>query len=362
VQRATPVGSWWPIGLIMLAASGVARAQDTETGHLLALTVRGGTMATDDQRLVLGFDREGASAELTGALRPLPWLAGELGLGALLVGGREGAGALLDASLGLRVLPRLGRVTLHARAALGLGITGTLVVPVLSGSAGFWVDITDEWSIGLDLGVRHVVWEDGATQTSDAVFLGGGLSLAVRPRSSPPSPRLPTPPAMRVVHRERAERRAIAAPPPSDPEALMLLVERAVPASVTRSVASMIPPLLFEHDRADLSSCGEASLYDLVRAVDEAPSDARIVIEGHADGTGEDLYNHTLSRQRAEAVRDFLVSHGVAPARIELRAAGEGAPLVAGTDERSLSLNRRVVVHFERTLSVSRDVAPGGAP
>jgi outer membrane protein OmpA-like peptidoglycan-associated protein len=140
----------------------------------------------------------------------------------------------------------------------------------------------------------------------------------------------------------------------SDLQAILLaglLVDRAVPATVTRSVASMIPPLLFEHDRTELSSCGEASLYDLLRSIDEAPSDVRVIVEGHADGTGDDAYNRALSTRRAEAVRDFLVAHGVAAERIELRTRGEGAPLVAETDERALSMNRRVVVHLERTSS-----------
>jgi outer membrane protein OmpA-like peptidoglycan-associated protein len=326
-----------------------------ETEHLVTVALRGGALATDDQRQVLQLDREGASAELTGALRPLPWIAGELGLAAYFVGGRGGMGALLDATLGVRLMPRVDRVTFHAHVAVGVGVTGELVVPVLAGSLGVWIDVTSEWSLGPEASVRHVVWEDGPTRTSDALFVGGGLSVAFRPRPSPPVPTA-TRTRVRVVSRERVEERErvrerLVAAPPTDPEALMRLVDRAVPATVTRSVASMIPPLLFEHDRTELSSCGEASLYDLLRSIDEAPSDVRVIVEGHADGTGDDAYNRALSTRRAEAVRDFLVAHGVAAERIELRTRGEGAPLVAETDERALSMNRRVVVHLERTSS-----------
>jgi outer membrane protein OmpA-like peptidoglycan-associated protein len=326
-----------------------------ETEHLVTLALRGGALATDDQRQVLQLDREGASAELTGALRPLPWLAGEVGLAGYFVGGRGGTGALLDATLGVRVMPHFDRVTLHAHVAVGVGVTGDLVVPVLAGSLGVWVDITSEWSIGPEASVRHVVWEDGPTRTSDALFVGGGLSVAFRPRPSPPTPadtrtRVRVVTRDRVEHRDRIEEHVITTPP-TDPEVLMRLVDRAVPATVTRSVASMIPPLLFEHDRTELSSCGEASLYDLLRTIDEAPSDVRVIVEGHADGTGDDAYNRALSARRAEAVRDFLVAHGVSLERIELRARGEGAPLVDEIDDRALSMNRRVVVHLERTMS-----------
>jgi outer membrane protein OmpA-like peptidoglycan-associated protein len=345
----------WALGLA--AVSRPAQAQDLppETEHLVTIALRGGALATDDQRQVLQLDREGASAELTGALRPLPWLAGELGLAGYFVGGRGGTGALLDATLGLRVMPRIDRVTFHAHVAAGVGVTGDLVVPVLAGSLGAWIDITSEWSIGPEASVRHVIWEDGPTRTSNAIFVGGGLSVAFRPRPSPPAS-VATRTTLRVVTRDRVAHRdriaeRVSTAPPTDPEVLMRLVDRAVPATVTRSVASMIPPLLFEHDRTELSSCGEASLYDLLRSIDEAPSDVRVVVEGHADGTGDDAYNRALSTRRAEAVRDFLVAHGVASERIELRARGEGAPLVAETDDRALSMNRRVVVHLERTLS-----------
>ena len=321
-----------------------------ESEHVLSLSLRGGAMATDDQRQILLFDREGAGITLTGGLRPLPWIAGELSLGGLFVGGREGAGGLVHATLGVRLLPRLDRFTPYARVAFGVGVTGLVVAPVFEGSAGFWIDLGDEWSAGPEVSATHVLWEDGPRRTSDALFVSAGVVVAFRPRPSPASP-----PPERVEVRERTvvrvETRRLPPPPPSDPEALMRLVDRAVPATVHRSVASMVAPLLFDHDTTDLSSCGEASLYDLLQAIDEAPPDTRLIVEGHADGNGDDAHNRALSTRRAEAVRGFLIAHGVAAERIEIRAHGEAAPLVEETDDRALSLNRRVVVHFERTLS-----------
>ncbi len=346
-------------GLVFLAvalgapAAGMAQADAAphETEHLVSLSVRGGAMATDDQRQVLRLDREGARARLVGGLRPLPWLAGEVALGGLVVGGHDGVGAVLDASLGLRAMPRLDRVSPFLAVSVGVGITGGFVVPVLEGAAGFWFDVAGEWSLGPEIGLTHVIWEDGPTRTSDAVFVSAGLSLAFRPQVGPPSAERTT-----TVVRTRTRTRVVHAPPAapapaSDPVELMRLVDRALPATTTRSITSMVPPLLFEHDRTDLSSCGEASLYDLLRAIDEVSLDTRIVVEGHADGTGEDAYNRELSHRRAAAVRDVLITHGVAAERIEIRAFGEGEPLVEELDGRALSLNRRVVVHLVRTAS-----------
>lgn len=332
-------------------AQTVASAEPPESEHVLSLAVRGGAMATDDQRQILEFDQEGGQIELSGGLRPLPWLSGELSVGALAVGGQSGVGGVLDATLALRVMPRLDRLTPYARVAAGVGITGTIVVPVFTGAAGFWIDLAGEWSAGPEVSVLHVVWEDGPLRTSDAVFVSGGITVTFRPRPSPPrEPEVRVETRTEVVERVR-EREIFLLPPPTDPEELLRLVDRAVPATVHRSVDSLVPPLLFEHDRTDLSSCGEASLYDLLRRIDEAPSDARVVVEGHADGTGDDAYNRALSTRRAEAIRAFLVAHGVAPERIELRAHGEGEPLVEESDGRALEMNRRVVVHLERTMT-----------
>lgn len=348
---------WWASLALWSLSASVTHAQQArvagpppESEHIVTLAIRGGAMASDDQRHVLEFDAEGASAELTAGLRPLPWLATEVSIGGLAVGGRGGVGALLDATLGLRAMPRFDRFTPYLHVAVGLGVTGTFLVPVLAGSAGFWIDLAGEWSAGPEVSLIHVLWEDGALRTSDAVFVSAGLALTFRPRPSvPPAPET-------IVERVVTERIVIRTrreppPPRPPPEELLRLIDRAVPATVQRHVASMVPPLLFEHDRTELSSCGEASLYDLLRAIDDAPADTHIVVEGHADGTGEGDYNAALSLRRAEVVRDFLLAHGIAAERIEVRARGEGAPLVAETDGRALSLNRRVVVHLERLVA-----------
>jgi len=365
VILSVPLGLWPATGT---AQEDVARR---ETEHLVSVSLRGGAMATDDQRQVLRLDREGARARIVGALRPLPWLSAELALGGLVVGGHEGVGAVLDASLGLRAMPRLDRVSPFVAVSVGVGITGSFVVPVLEGAAGFWFDVAGEWSLGPEIGLTHVIWEDGPSRTSDALFVSAGLSLAFRPQIGAPSAERTTTVVRTRTHTRTRVVRELSPPvapaPPSDPVALMRLVDRALPPATTRSITSMVPPLLFEHDRTDLSSCGEASLYDLLRAIDEVPLDTRIVVEGHADGTGEDAHNRELSHRRAAAVRDVLITHGVAPDRIEIRAFGEGEPLVEELDGRALSLNRRVVVHLVRTAStlaasaigpISAEVAP----
>jgi outer membrane protein OmpA-like peptidoglycan-associated protein len=353
----------------LLAAEASAQV-DRETEHLVHLDLRGGAMVTEDQRQELRLDDAGLEGRLAGGLRPLPWLAGELSIGVTVVGGEGGAGGVLDGSLGLRAMPRVDRLTPFAAVSAGVGLTGSVVVPVLRGEAGFWLDVNPEWSVGPALAVTHVVWDDGPRRTSDAVFVGGGLSVAYRP-VAPAAP----PPARTVVRVQertrlvRAHAPTLPLPPPSDPAELLRLVDRAVPAATTRAITTLVPPLLFEHDRTELSTCGEASLHDVLALVAEAPPDARFVVEGHADATGDEPYNRELARRRAAAIRDFLVSHGVDPSRVETRAVGEGEPLVRGEDSRSLSLNRRAVVHVVTSpapspalppAALADDAPPGG--
>jgi len=69
-------------------------------------------------------------------------------------------------------------------------------------------------------------------------------------------------------------------------------------------------------------------------------SDRRFMIEGHTDSIGGRDYNLDLSRRRAQAVKEYLVSLGVPPARLETVGYGFDRPL----DGRSARAeeNRRV--------------------
>lgn len=69
-------------------------------------------------------------------------------------------------------------------------------------------------------------------------------------------------------------------------------------------------------------------------------ADKRFLIEGHTDTSGTPAGNLALSRQRAEAVVDFLVAHGVARSRLSAEGVGSAKP-VPGTAAASPT-NRRV--------------------
>lgn len=71
-----------------------------------------------------------------------------------------------------------------------------------------------------------------------------------------------------------------------------------------------------------------------------------IDVMGHTDSTGSDAYNLDLSKRRAESVANYLVSRGVARARIETVGYGEQHPIADNTTEEGRAQNRRVEIRI----------------
>lgn len=101
-------------------------------------------------------------------------------------------------------------------------------------------------------------------------------------------------------------------------------------------------PLQFATGSAVLSP-ESAALCDSIAATLAAhPEVVRIRIEGHTDDTGYREQNMKLSRRRAEAVRDALVTRGIAAARLVAEGFGASRPIVEGTSADARRQNRRV--------------------
>ncbi len=67
----------------------------------------------------------------------------------------------------------------------------------------------------------------------------------------------------------------------------------------------------------------------------------KVLIAGHCDERGTYEYNLALGERRANAVKNFLVSHGVSPDRIEVTSYSSEKPLDLGHDESAYVKNRR---------------------
>ena len=99
----------------------------------------------------------------------------------------------------------------------------------------------------------------------------------------------------------------------------------------------------FEWDSFRLTDDAKAVLDRLAGVLkDELMADQVVQIEGHADASGSDQYNLSLSQLRARAVRAYLIQdHGLSEDRLPFVGKGESELYDAANP--SASINRRVV-------------------
>lgn len=99
--------------------------------------------------------------------------------------------------------------------------------------------------------------------------------------------------------------------------------------------------ILFDTDSARIRSESLPTL-DQVAALLSSESGWKISIEGHTDSTGTAAHNQTLSEERAGAVRAYLVSKGIAAARLGSAGFGQSRPVADNATELGRAQNRRV--------------------
>jgi len=101
--------------------------------------------------------------------------------------------------------------------------------------------------------------------------------------------------------------------------------------------------VLFASGEVQLVEGGLASLEEVVDLLQTEP-DKKIRVEGHTDSRGAAETNLELSQQRAEAVREALISLGVAAERVTAQGMGEDFPIASNEGEDGRAQNRRVDV------------------
>jgi outer membrane protein OmpA-like peptidoglycan-associated protein len=74
----------------------------------------------------------------------------------------------------------------------------------------------------------------------------------------------------------------------------------------------------------------------------EHPEVTKVRIEGHTDNTGNAAKNRKLSKERADAVKTYLVGKGIAAGRLETRGFGPDEPIASNETKEGRDANRRV--------------------
>lgn len=85
----------------------------------------------------------------------------------------------------------------------------------------------------------------------------------------------------------------------------------------------------------------DKSKIDAVAAYLKGQPTFHLRVEGHCDERGTEEYNRALGERRAQAVREYLISVGIAAERVGTLSFGEDKPAVLGHDETAWTKNRR---------------------
>jgi outer membrane protein OmpA-like peptidoglycan-associated protein len=101
--------------------------------------------------------------------------------------------------------------------------------------------------------------------------------------------------------------------------------------------------ILFPYDSAALTTEARSDLRRLADSL-RAESRTEVMILGHTDADGSGSYNQSLSERRGRAAEDYLVSSGVASARLRSGGRGEDEPIASNATEDGRRQNRRVEV------------------
>jgi outer membrane protein OmpA-like peptidoglycan-associated protein len=109
-------------------------------------------------------------------------------------------------------------------------------------------------------------------------------------------------------------------------------------------VITLSGSILFASNRFALLNTAMTKLDQVAEALKAQDADKQMVVEGHTDSQGSDRINQPLSLNRANAVRDYLVTRGVDSNRISAVGMGSGRPLVDNRNAENRANNRRVEI------------------
>ena len=120
-------------------------------------------------------------------------------------------------------------------------------------------------------------------------------------------------------------------------------VKQEVSDKLSKTVGTNAQSIKFTGTTTTITSSSNAALNNIVKVLNANP-DLKAKIEAHTDNAGDDAKNMTLSTNRAEAVKKYLVSKGISADRITTEGFGETMPIADNTTAAGRTKNRRVEI------------------
>lgn len=101
----------------------------------------------------------------------------------------------------------------------------------------------------------------------------------------------------------------------------------------------------FETGSAKIKQVSYKEIDEIVSIMNQYSS-TRFKIEGHTDNTGNAANNKTLSNSRANAVKEYIASKGIADSRLDAAGYGSDKPIATNATPAGRTQNRRVEIHL----------------
>lgn len=111
-------------------------------------------------------------------------------------------------------------------------------------------------------------------------------------------------------------------------------------------VLTMGSAMLFGPSEAKIAPAAQERLTKIAELL--AKSKRQVVVVGHTDSSGKAEKNEALSQKRADAVRTFLVDHGVPEERIRAEGVASSQPIADNKTTGGRASNRRVEIILQK--------------
>lgn len=111
--------------------------------------------------------------------------------------------------------------------------------------------------------------------------------------------------------------------------------------------------VLFVTAKAELLPIAKDRLNQVAKSLKELDDDKLVSVEGFTDSRGADDMNQKLSQDRANAVKDYLVSQGVKPEKLRSVGRGEASPIASNDTPEGRANNRRVEIVIQSSAQAA---------
>lgn len=116
--------------------------------------------------------------------------------------------------------------------------------------------------------------------------------------------------------------------------------------------------ILFATNKSELSSASRNALTKFATSLKNSP-DTDVTIYGHTDNTGTRAVNERISKERADAVANFLVGQGISRSRLTTEGLAFDQPVADNSTAEGRAQNRRVEVYITANADMIKKAEAG---